>query len=84
MAKADRGLPRAAGRPASLRMLGEAGIPAFRTPESCADAIRAFLDWQAPRDGRLPPRRRPCAARAPDEADARTCSRRWASTPASR
>ncbi len=33
----------------SLRMLGEAGIPAFRTPESCADVIRAFLDWQAPR-----------------------------------
>ena len=25
----------------SLRMLGEAGIPAFRTPESCADVIRA-------------------------------------------
>jgi len=33
----------------SLRMLGEAGIPAFRTPESCADVIRAFLDWRAPR-----------------------------------
>ncbi len=34
---------------ASLRLLGEAGIAAFRTPESCADAIRAFLDWRAPR-----------------------------------
>jgi hypothetical protein len=34
---------------ASLRLLGEAGIPAFRTPESCADVIRAFFDWRAPR-----------------------------------
>ncbi|WP_198377276.1 acetate--CoA ligase family protein [Neoroseomonas rubea] len=55
----------------SLRMLGEAGIPAFRTPESCADVIRAFLDWQAPRA-------LPAAAAVahalparPDEADAR-------------
>lgn len=55
----------------SLRMLGEAGIPAFRTPESCADVIRAFLDWQAPRAV-------PAAATVahtlparPDEADAR-------------
>jgi acyl-CoA synthetase (NDP forming) len=55
----------------SLRMLGEAGIPAFRTPESCADAVRAYLDWQAPRavpaaaavTHNLPAR--------PDEADAR-------------
>ena len=55
----------------SLRMLGEAGIPAFRTPESCADVIRAFLDWRAPRA-------EPSAAAVahalparPDEADAR-------------
>ncbi len=34
---------------ASLRLLAEAGIAAFRTPESCADAVRTFLDWQAPR-----------------------------------
>lgn len=55
----------------SLRMLGEAGIAAFRTPESCADVIRAFLDWRAPRavpdaagvTHALPAR--------PDEADAR-------------
>jgi len=33
---------------ASLRLLAEAGIPAFRTPESLADALRAFLDWRAP------------------------------------
>ena len=36
----------------SLSLLAEAGIAAFRTPESCADAVRAFLDRQAPR--RLP------------------------------
>jgi acyl-CoA synthetase (NDP forming) len=55
----------------SLRMLGEAGIPAFRTPESCADVVRAYLDWRAPRAvpeaaavaHTLPAR--------PDEADAR-------------
>jgi acyl-CoA synthetase (NDP forming) len=55
----------------SLRMLGEAGVAAFRTPESCADAIRAFLDWRAPRA--------PSAAQSigfalparPDEGDAR-------------
>jgi acyl-CoA synthetase (NDP forming) len=34
---------------ASLKLLAEAGIAAFRTPEACADAIRAYLDWQAPR-----------------------------------
>lgn len=34
---------------ASLRVLAEAGIAAFRTPEACADAVRAYLDWQAPR-----------------------------------
>lgn len=55
----------------SLRMLGEAGIPAFRTPESCADAIRAFLDWQAPRPmPQAPPVAHALPAR-PDEADAR-------------
>lgn len=34
---------------ASLRLLAEAGIAAFRTPESCADAVRSFLAWQKPR-----------------------------------
>lgn len=33
---------------ASLALLSEAGIAAFRTPEACADAIRAWCDWQAP------------------------------------
>jgi acetate---CoA ligase (ADP-forming) len=35
--------------PASLCLLAEAGIASFRTPESCADAVRAWLDWRAPR-----------------------------------
>ncbi len=34
---------------ASLRLLAEAGIAGFRTPESCADAIRVALAWQPPR-----------------------------------
>ena len=32
----------------SLNLLSEAGIAGFRTPESCADAIRAWRDWKAP------------------------------------
>lgn len=34
---------------ASLSLLSEADVAAFRTPESCADAIRAYFDWRAPR-----------------------------------
>jgi len=34
--------------PAALRLLAEAGIAAFRTPESAADGLRAFLQWTAP------------------------------------
>ncbi|MCB4821081.1 acetate--CoA ligase family protein [Roseicella aerolata] len=56
---------------ASLRLLAEAGIPAFRTPESAADCIRAWCDWRAPR----PEPSLPAIAHAlpdrPDEADAR-------------
>lgn len=33
---------------AALRLLAEAKVPAFRTPESCADAIQAYLNWRAP------------------------------------
>ena len=56
---------------ASLRLLGEAGIPAFRTPESCADVIRAFFDWRAPRaEAPAPPIGHAIPAQ-PDEADAR-------------
>ncbi len=35
--------------PASLRLLAEAGIAGFRTPEVCADAVRCLLEWQVPR-----------------------------------
>lgn len=55
----------------SLRMLGEAGIPAFRTPESCADVIRAFIDWQAPRAMPESPAVAHALPTRPDESDAR-------------
>ena len=32
----------------SLGLLMDAGIPAFRTPEACADGVRALLERQAP------------------------------------
>lgn len=34
---------------AAFEMLHRNGVAAFRTPESCADAVRAYLDWRAPR-----------------------------------
>lgn len=55
----------------SLRMLGEAGIPAFRTPESCADVVRAYLDWQAPRAVPAAGAVAHTLPARPDEADAR-------------
>jgi acyl-CoA synthetase (NDP forming) len=33
----------------SLKLLAQAGIAAFRTPEACADAVRAYIAWRAPR-----------------------------------
>jgi acyl-CoA synthetase (NDP forming) len=33
----------------SLALAATAGIPAFRTPEACADAVAAFLAWRSPR-----------------------------------
>ena len=36
--------------PASLELLAKNGIAAFRTPESCADALAAFLAWRVPRE----------------------------------
>lgn len=33
----------------SLTLAAAAGIPAFRTPEACADAVAAFLSWRSPR-----------------------------------
>jgi acyl-CoA synthetase (NDP forming) len=41
--------------PASLSLLADAGIAAFRTPESCADAIATLLEWRSPRDMESPP-----------------------------
>jgi acyl-CoA synthetase (NDP forming) len=35
--------------PQALAMLAAAGVPAFRTPEACADAIAAALSRRAPR-----------------------------------
>ena len=32
----------------ALRILQEHGVAAFRTPEACADAVRAYCDWRAP------------------------------------
>ena len=56
---------------ASLRLLAEAGIAAFRTPEGAADAIAAFCAWRAPREAA--PLAAPAISvpAAPDEADAR-------------
>ncbi|MCC7484030.1 MAG: acetate--CoA ligase family protein [Burkholderiales bacterium] len=34
----------------ALELLAQAGVAAFRTPESCADAVRAWRDWRAPLD----------------------------------
>ncbi|MDX1512202.1 MAG: acetate--CoA ligase family protein [Gammaproteobacteria bacterium] len=47
---------------ASLRLLAEAGIAAFRTPEGCADAARAYLDWAPPLAPGRPKRRALTAA----------------------
>jgi acetate---CoA ligase (ADP-forming) len=33
---------------ASLKLLAQHGIAGFRTPEACADAIRAWREWKAP------------------------------------
>jgi acetate---CoA ligase (ADP-forming) len=55
----------------SLRLLAEAGIPAFRTPESAADSIRAWCDWRAPREAPPTPAVAHDLPARPDEADAR-------------
>jgi len=39
----------------SLKLLAEAGVPAFRTPEACADALGAYFSWRAPRPARAAP-----------------------------
>ena len=40
---------------ASLKLLAEAGIPGFRTPEACADAVAAYLTWQPLREAKAEP-----------------------------
>jgi acetate---CoA ligase (ADP-forming) len=57
--------------PQSLRLLAEAGIAAFRTPESAADCIRAWCEWQAPREPPAPMPIDHAVPDRPDEADAR-------------
>ena len=49
---------------ASLKLLAQAGVAAFRTPESCADAIRAWHEWTAPVPIPAPDVRGSAAARA--------------------
>ena len=39
---------------ASLKLLADAGVAGFRTPESCADAIRAWRDWTPPVEAPAP------------------------------
>jgi len=34
---------------ASLALLAKSGVAAFRTPESCADALAAYFAWRSPR-----------------------------------
>jgi acyl-CoA synthetase (NDP forming) len=48
---------------ASLALLSENGIAGFRTPEACADAIRAWRDWRAPVAPPAPEAARMAAAR---------------------
>lgn len=58
--------------PAALQRLAEAGVPAFRTPESCADAIAATLARRVPHVRTTPAAHLPvgCPTRALDEAEA--------------
>ncbi|MBM3358821.1 MAG: CoA-binding protein [Betaproteobacteria bacterium] len=48
----------------SLELLRNAGVAGFRTPEACADAIRAWRDWRAPAGVPRPDARRLASARA--------------------
>ena len=49
---------------ASLALLSEHGIAGFRTPEACADAIRAWRDWRPPAEPPAADAARVAAARA--------------------
>lgn len=60
VANANRGKPVAVfltpQADAAFTMLHEGGVAAFLTPESCADAVRAYLNWRAPGAGSKPDR----------------------------
>jgi acyl-CoA synthetase (NDP forming) len=47
---------------ASLKLLASAGVAGFRTPESCADAIRAWHEWTPPAEIPAPDTGRAAAA----------------------
>lgn len=38
----------------SLHRLAQGGVPVFRTPETCADALASLLRWEAPMDAVVP------------------------------
>jgi acyl-CoA synthetase (NDP forming) len=57
--------------PRSLELLAKSGIAGFRTPECCADALAAYLDWTPPRAKvaiTLPAAARACLDRAKGDA----------------
>lgn len=47
---------------ASLKLLASAGVAGFRTPEACADAIRAWREWTPPAEIPAPDVQRTAAA----------------------
>jgi acyl-CoA synthetase (NDP forming) len=58
----------------SLTLLARKGIPAFRTPEACADALATFFRWKMPREAssqdKAPANVVLPANESPDESDA--------------
>jgi acyl-CoA synthetase (NDP forming) len=50
-----------------LRLLIDKGVPAFRTPESCADVVRAYCRWAPPRLSSRPAASNQEATRTLDE-----------------
>ena len=63
--------------PAALAMLSEAGVPSFRTPEACADAVAAALRRRAPRPAPERISRPPGSGRMLDEVEAGTLIERF-------
>ncbi len=47
---------------ASLKLLAQSGVAGFRTPESCAESIRAWRDWTPPLATPAPDAQRTAAA----------------------